>query len=190
MSDRVTRHRGLLPAAGLLLLLAAFAGVLAWRAVRREAGPAASPGEAAPVPSAAPAVPGGLDRDALARLLGPPEDDLPPGRFSERVDGADVALRRAGCLAIVAWRLAAPVPADLELYVFRRPEAARAFLRDRGLPAGRDRAAEDGVAFLRTGRCAVLGIPDDPAAARVLAADRLAGLAPGLAAAGCGEPPR
>ena len=191
MSDRAPRHRGVLPAAALLAVLAVVAGALVLQAVRRDAGPAgAAPGSGATAASATVTpVPGnGLDRAALARVLGgPPEDDLPPERFSERVDGADRALREAGCRRILAWRLGGPVPADVELYLFDDPAAAGAFLEERGLPAGKDRAAADGLAFLRAGRCAVLAVPDDPGAAEALVRDRFPGLAPALAAAGCAE---
>jgi len=190
MNDDVPRHRGVLPALALLAVLAVLAGVLVYRGARRDAGPGgpvATPrGDEPSIP--APVVPAdGLDRAALVRALGPPEDDLPPDRFSERVDGADRALRRAGCVAIVAWRLGEPVPADLELYVFRGPGPARAFLVDRGMPRGTDRAAADGLAFLRVGRCAILGIPDDPGEAEALARDRFPSVTSVLAAAGCGE---
>ena len=186
---RRTRH-GLLPALALLAVLAAIAGTIALRAVRRSTG---SPAAATPAPlRPAPAAPGhatpagGLDRGALARALGPPEDDLPPARFSERVDGADAALRRAGCVALLGWRREEPVPHDLELYVFHEPAEARVFLAGRGAPPGKDRVTADGEFLARVGRCAVIALPDDPDAAPRLADLLGPVLARDLPAAGCG----
>ncbi len=174
-----------MPAALLALVLVVLAGWLGLRAVRRDGRAGPAPGGRVAVP-APPPVAGSLDRSALARVLGPPEDDLPPERFSERVDGADLALRRAGCLRIVAWREdGGPVPHDLELYVFGTPAEAAAFLAGRGAPAGADRAVTGGTVLLAVGRCAVLGIPDDPAAAADLGRELPRALRDPLRRAGC-----
>ncbi len=58
-----------------------------------------------------------------------PALDLPAARLSERVDGAEVRLRRLGCKRLRFWRLGNP-PADLEVLTFSDEQGARSLLVD------------------------------------------------------------
>jgi len=62
--------------------------------------------------------------------------DLPKERLSERVDGAEVKLRRLGCRRLRVWRIT-ELSADLELYDFVTEQGAAKLLAE---DAGTDRS--------------------------------------------------
>lgn len=161
----MTRQR-LTFAAVALLLIGAIAAVLCWL-TRRSPGPVRESAV-----SAATAASGAGERRGG---LPPPEIDLPPTRFYERVDGAEVALRALGCRRLMVWHLA-DVPADLEVLAFETEQGATsAFVRDVGADrmAGGpgDEAWTNGQAlYLRRGSIVVRLIADEAGHGEVLVA--------------------
>ncbi len=150
------------------LLIAALAGLGAWRITRR----APSTARSAPV---APSAPSNVP-SASAGAFPPPAQDLPPDRFYERVDGAEAVLRSLGCRRLMVWRLDDPA-ADLEILAFDSPDgAAKALARDAGPDRTHDVPGDEGwangqVVYFRRGAVYVRIITDAPGDERVLLAE-------------------
>jgi hypothetical protein len=96
-----------------------------------------------------------------------PTLDLPADRLAERVDGAEVKLRRLGCRRLMVWRLPAS-QMDLELFAFTDTEGAQNMLSDQ---IGRDRSpnmpGDEGwvganVLYFRQGASFVRVVADGP----------------------------
>lgn len=114
--------------------------------------------------------------EPVVQGLPSPEQDLPPERLFERVNGAADALVAAGCGRLLYWRIDDP-PAELEVLLFDRAEgAARTLARDAGTerhPGPGEEASVGGQSiFFRRGRlyARLYGDPDSPAAASALLA--------------------
>lgn len=165
-----SRSRGLVAAVLLLVPLAAVAAILAYGGRNRAFGP-----REASVSTSARGGTGAL-LDGLAERTA----DLPPERFHEQVNGAAEFLISIGATRIVAWRVAGPPEAFLELLEFRDEAGARRALEQ---DAGSDRtpgpgdeawAGADSVMFRRGRRYVRLNAPGATGAG---AAERLAELA-------------
>jgi hypothetical protein len=163
-----SRSRGLVAAVLLLVPLAAVAAILAYGGRNRAFGPR----EASVSTSA------GGGAGALLDGLAERTADLPPERFHEQVNGAAEFLISIGATRIVAWRVAGPPEAFLELLEFRDEAGARRALEQ---DAGGDRtpgpgdeawAGADSVMFRRGRRYVRLTAPGatGPEAAATLAA--------------------
>lgn len=165
-----SRSSGLAAAILLLVPLAAVAAVLVYGGRNRVFGPR----------EASASTPAGGGAGSLLDGLAERIADLPPERFHEQVDGAAEFLISIGATRIVAWRVAGPPEAFLELLEFRDEAGARRALEQ---DAGRDRSpgpgdeawvGADSVMFRRGRRYVRLNAPGASGAG---AAERLAGLA-------------
>jgi len=127
-----SRSRGLVAAIVLLVPLAGLAGFFVYGGRHRIFG-------WSEVGSPAPVQASGVTSllDGLAERTA----DLPPERFHEQVDGAAEFLIAIGGTRLVAWRLAGPPEATLELLEFRDDEGARRALEQ---DTGGDRTAGPG----------------------------------------------
>jgi hypothetical protein len=167
-----SRSRGLVAAILLLVPLAAAAAILVYGGRIRVFGPR----EASVSTLAA----GGGGAGALLDGLAERTADLPPERFHEQVNGAAEFLISIGATRIVAWRVAGPPEAFLELLEFRDEAGARRALeQDAGgdrTPGPGDEAwtGADSVMFRRGRRYVRLNAPGATGAG---AAERLAELA-------------
>lgn len=135
-----------------------------------------APPDAGEAPSgSAPSPQGSTAAFTAAGGLSKPLMDLAQSRLAERVDGAEVKLRRLGCRRLRVWRLEDP-PADLELLTFDEPDGARAMLAEE---AGPERSPEvpgdegwvgTNVVFFRFHAAFVRIIADAPQKSSVLLA--------------------
>jgi len=143
-----SRSRGLVAAIVLLVPLAGMAAFLAYGGRHRIFG-----SNEPDAPVAAPQ--GGIA--ALLDGLAERTADLPPERFHEQVNGAAEFLIALGGTRLVAWRIAGPPEATLELLEFRDDEGARRALEqdtggDRTPGPGDEAWAGADSVFFRRGR--------------------------------------